>query len=192
MRISVEAYAPSVCTTADDWCTVPDTDGGEVDVTVQRAGSSATGSVGSRENESDFSLAATARSVATYTVKYDGGVYGVYGDYQFQSSSVARTIKVSRNPGAKVVKSSGRLYFQGNVDPGWNGRYVTIQKKSYRSCSWRTYKRVVTNRYGGYQTRLYAPRTGYWYWRAYMPATSPTFVAAGGPTSLVELGSISH
>jgi hypothetical protein len=91
---------------------------------------------------------------------------------------VTRAIRVSRNPGAKVVKSAGKLYFKGNVDPGWARRYVTIQKKNCRGCGWKTYKKALTNRYGAYQARVYAPRTGYWYWRAYVPASSPTFAAA--------------
>ena len=46
-----------------------------------------------------------------------------------------------------------RLYYRGNVDPGWGRKPVTIQKKNCKSCGWHAYKTVRTSRTGGYSAR---------------------------------------
>ncbi len=74
------------------------------------------------------------------------------------------------------MRSGGRLYLKGNVDPGWAHRYVVFQKKNCSSCSWHKFKSVKTNRYGAYVGRIYAPRSGRDYFRVKIAATAPRFV----------------
>ena len=175
----VEAYAPGAgCDTASGWCTAPDATG-TITLKVRKAGASKWKTVGTRSNESSFSFSPTSKGSVVYRVVYNGGTYG---SYTFASSSKDRTAKGSRNPHSKGVKSGGKLYYRGNVDPGWGHKTVTIQKKSCKSCGWRTYKNVRTSRSGGYSARIYAPSSGRWYFRSVVRATKPTFVKATGGT----------
>ena len=91
-----------------------------------------------------------------------GSVYngGTDSTYTFEPSAKDRTVKGSRNPHSRGVKSGGRLYYRGNVDPGWGRKPVTIQKKNCKSCGWHAYKTVRTSRTGGYSARIYAPSSG--------------------------------
>ncbi len=91
----------------------------------------------------------------------------------FAPTAKDRVIKGSRNPHSKGVKSGGRLYYRGNVDPGWGRKPVTIQKKNCKSCGWHSYKTVRTSRTGGYSARIYAPSSGRWYFRSTVRATKP-------------------
>lgn len=172
-RVLIEGLGE--CGGGSAWCRPPDT-AGQVTLQRQFKGSTTWSTIASQADESvDFSFATTAWQNSTYRVIFTGGAVG---DHNFTASQKDRAIKVGRNPAGKVVKSSGRLYFRGNVDPGYAQRWVTIQKKTCQSCSWRTYTQLKTNSNGGYSTRVSAPRTGRWYWRSYVPGTTPTFASS--------------
>lgn len=173
-RVLVEGLGE--CAGGSAWCRPPDT-AGEVQLYRQYAGSTVWQKVASHSNEaSDYYFTTTAWQNATYLVRYTGGTLSTSsGSHTFQMKDNRRYIKVGRHPHGKVVKSGGRLYFRGNVDPGYAYRYVSIQKKACSSCSWRTYKKVKTNRYGAYSGRVYAPSSGRWYWRSLVPGAAPTW-----------------
>lgn len=179
IRGSVQGYAPSVCGTTSGYCTVPDTAGGQVTLQSRKAGTSRWRLLGTRTDESSFSFALTSRGSVVYRVRYNGGTNGTYA---FQPSSKDRGAKGSRHPHGKGVKAGGRLYYRGNVDPGWARKPVTIQKKSCKSCNWHSYKTVRTSRTGGYSARIYAPSRGRWYFRSTVRATKPQFVRGFGGT----------
>ena len=63
----------------------------------------------------------------------------------------------------------GWLVFKGNVDPGWNNKNVQVFKRTCPSCAWALVKKVRTDGSGRWRTRIYAPRTGYWYWKGLVP-----------------------
>jgi hypothetical protein len=63
----------------------------------------------------------------------------------------------------------GWLVFKGNVDPGWNHRNVQVYKRLCKRCAWRLVKKVETDGTGRWRTRIFAPRTGYWYWKGVVP-----------------------
>jgi hypothetical protein len=173
---TVEAYEPTVCA-PETWCSGFDTSGGQITLQSRKAGSSTWKTLGTRADESSFSFSPTSKGSVVYRVLYNGGTDGTY---TFQSSSKDRTAKGSRHPHSKGVKSGGRLYYRGNVDPGWGHKPVTIQKKSCKSCSWRGYTTVRTSSTGGYSARIYAPSSGRWYFRSIVKATKPRFVQATG------------
>jgi hypothetical protein len=66
--------------------------------------------------------------------------------------------------------AKGWLVFKGDVDPGWNDKSLRVYKRTCKSCTWRVYQKVRTDAQGRWRTRIYAPRTGYWYWKAVVPA----------------------
>ena len=66
--------------------------------------------------------------------------------------------------------AKGWLIFKGNVDPGWNDRNVQIYKRPCKKgCAWTLVKKTRTDGSGRWRTRIYAPRTGYWYWKGVVP-----------------------
>ena len=75
-----------------------------------------------------------------------------------------------RDLNARIVKNSkGWLIFKGNVDPGWNHRNVQIYKRTTKSGDFTLSRKVQTDGTGRWRVRIYAPRTGYWYWKAVVP-----------------------
>jgi hypothetical protein len=66
--------------------------------------------------------------------------------------------------------TKGWLVFKGNVDPGWNHKNVRVYKRLCKTCDWKQVKKVRTDGQGRWRTRIYAPRTGYWYWKGVVPA----------------------
>ncbi len=67
------------------------------------------------------------------------------------------------------TNAKGWLIFKGNVDPGWNDRRVQIYKRTCKGCEWKLVKKTLTDGSGRWRTRIYAPRTGYWYWKGVVP-----------------------
>lgn len=45
------------------------------------------------------------------------------------------------------------------------GGKVLVQKKKCRACQWKTVRKVRTNDRTRFRTKIYAPRTGKWFWR---------------------------
>ena len=88
--------------------------------------------------------------------------------------------------------AKGWLIFKGNVDPGWNNRNVQIYKRLCKGCEWTLVKKTRTDGSGRWRTRIYAPRTGYWFWKGLVPKTGGygksvtqiyrTYVDVAGPT----------
>ena len=68
-----------------------------------------------------------------------------------------------------VINAKGWLIFKGNVDPGWNNKNVQIYKRLCRGCEWTLVKKARTDGSGHWRTRIYAPRTDYWYWKGIVP-----------------------
>ncbi len=69
------------------------------------------------------------------------------------------------------TNAKGWLIFKGNVDPGWNNRNVQIYKRLCQGCEWTLVKKTRTDGSGRWRTRIYAPRTGYWFWKGLVPKT---------------------
>jgi hypothetical protein len=70
----------------------------------------------------------------------------------------------------KVLKNGkGWLIFKGNVDPGWNHKNVKVYKRSTKGGAFKFFKKVKTDGSGAWSVRIYAPRSGYWYWKGVVP-----------------------
>ena len=65
--------------------------------------------------------------------------------------------------------AKGWLVFKGDVDPGWNKKNVQIYKRPCKGCAWSLVKKTRTDGSGRWRTRIYAPRTGSWYWKGVVP-----------------------
>jgi hypothetical protein len=65
--------------------------------------------------------------------------------------------------------NKGWLIFKGDVDPGWNNKHIQVYKRLCQGCSWELVKKVPTDGSGRWRTRIFAPETGYWYWKGVVP-----------------------
>lgn len=154
-------------------CTPPDEPGDSVKLQRQIKGSTSWATVSTAFDASaPVSFTTSSVGTATYRIVYSGGTSFGYAPVTVTTP----VLKGSRNPNTRGVKSGGKLYLKGNVNPGWGNRYVTIQKKNCKSCSWYKFKSVKTNRYGAYAGRIYAPRSGSDFFRVKVPATAPRYV----------------
>ena len=160
------------------WGYLPDTTSGVITLQRRMAGATNWTTVATDSDDGLFRFATGSKGVARYRISYNGAAYD--SATSFAPTAKHRVIKGSRHPHSKGVKSGGRLYYRGNVDPGWGRKPVTIQKKSCKSCGWRGYKTVRTSSTGGYSVRIYAPYSGRWYFRSVVKATKPRFVQATG------------
>ena len=77
--------------------------------------------------------------------------------------------------------AKGWLVFKGDVEPGWENRNVQVYKRLCKGCEWDLVKKVRTDDAGRWRTRVYAPRTGSWYWKGVVPA------AGGYGTSVTQI-----
>ena len=87
---------------------------------------------------------------------------------------VAAGEPAERSVSSKVVDKRNQLVLKGNVSPGYAGGTVVVQKKDCRGdrCDWHRYRLVTANDEGGFRSVIDAPRKGYWYWRAKVPASA--------------------
>ena len=75
-----------------------------------------------------------------------------------------------RDMNDQVLRNAkGWLIFKGDVEPGWENRNVQVYKRLCKGCEWKLVKKVETDDQGHWKTRIYAPKTGSWYWKGLVP-----------------------
>ncbi len=67
------------------------------------------------------------------------------------------------------TNAKGWLIFKGDVEPGWANRKIRLYKRECKACAWKLVRWIPTDDEGRWRTRIYAPRTGYWYWKGVVP-----------------------
>ena len=121
---------------------------------------------------------------AQYQLVYAGGTYtfpdGSGSVDLAPSTSTPRGIQVYRDLHDRGVKQSGKNYLVGNVDPGWGGKTIYLQRKTCSSCAWKGYATQRTTSTGGWKFRVPSPKQGKWFWRSYVPATSDYLKSMSG------------
>ncbi|GAA1909222.1 carboxypeptidase-like regulatory domain-containing protein [Nocardioides marmoribigeumensis] len=116
----------------------------------------------------DRRVVATA-AYATYFAGDTDDTDGTYGEVR---SDVARRIRAMRDFNAGKRRVDGKLYFRGDVNPGWGGRRVVLQRQTCRTCAWRTVASRTAGRGGGWSFRVtYPAKVGpVWRWQAVLAA----------------------
>lgn len=168
------AFTPDNGTT---WYQItPGTDEGTVTLQRRMAGTNTWSKIGTSTdpNNADFP-GLVARANASYRFVYSGGSYpdATTPSYNYApSTSTTENLKVARNLADYGKKANGKLYIKGNVNPGWAHNTVTVQRRTCSSCAWKVYSRVQTSGTGAWSAQVKAPRSGSWYYRAYVPKTT--------------------
>jgi hypothetical protein len=110
--------------------------------------------VTSKKTASDgtFSFNQPVVGSAAYGVAYDGD------DVTYQpSESNIKQLPAMRDFNAIKRKANGKLYFQGNINPGWGNRTINLVRKKCGTCSWATVGTKQTGSGGGWAFRVYYP-----------------------------------
>ena len=89
---------------------------------------------------------------ALYGVAYDGDGVTYVG-----SESSVKQLPAMRDFNATKRKTNGKLYFQGNINPGWGNRTINLVRKKCGTCSWATVGTKQTGSGGGWVFRVYYP-----------------------------------
>ena len=66
-------------------------------------------------------------------------------------------IGAMRDFNATKRKVSGKLYFRGDINPGWGGGKVALQRKTCSTCSWRTVATRAAGSRGAWSFRVAYP-----------------------------------
>lgn len=150
--------------------------GAEVELLRQWAGADRWVSVGTTTTNQDdtptYTFRPTAKRNARWKVVYAGKDADPLQplDYSVEPSATTKGQKVMRDLNARDVQRNGRIYLKGNVDPGWGGKVVYLQRKTCKRCTWKAFDKQRSTSTGGFRFHTPAPRDGSWYFRAKVPA----------------------
>lgn len=64
-----------------------------------------------------------------------------------------------------------RIFLAGTARPLYARQRVVVLRRTCATCAWRVYARPLTDAYGRYRVRLYAPRRGSFYYIARTPSS---------------------
>lgn len=92
------------------------------------------------------------------------------GNRRFQPSRSSTHVAVHRVFGAKLRDGTGR--FHGRVQPKYGNKVISLDKRSCASCGWHTVRKKRTGDRGYWGFRVRAPRSGRWWWRVSVPAST--------------------
>ena len=137
--------------------------------------------VGSATTDADGDFRFTAQHVvatAAYVVAYepvdaDAGAYN--GSDSTDGGTVAPAIVFAwRDFNAAKRKVKGKLYFRGDINPGWGGHAVRLQRKTCGTCAWKTVAGKAATRTGAWSFPVaYPTKVGpVWTYRAVIGGTT--------------------
>lgn len=161
------------------WLTV---DGQTLHLEQQKAGAAGFTEVDSQVSDATGAVefVIPAKVSSKLRIRYDGGTYPDPQLTLTASMSEAKKSKVMRDLGAREPKDGGRIVFKGNVNPGYGGKVVFLQRKTCKSCTWKAFDKTRTAGNGAWSFVVPAPRTGSWYFRA-KASESTKFVTSYSP-----------
>lgn len=88
------------------------------------------------------------------------------------SESSPVRLKAMRDFNAKVVEKTRYAVLKGNINPGWGHKVVHWQKKTCKTCKWKTVGKDRAGKDGEWSFRgAYAPVGKQWYFRATLDKT---------------------
>jgi hypothetical protein len=108
--------------------------------------------------EGDYRFAAQrVVGSAAYLVAYEGDQGVTYNASDSMENADPVVVFGMRDLNATKRKVKGKLYFRGDVNPGWGGKKVTLQRKTCSTCSWRTVTSKAAGSRGAWSFRVGYP-----------------------------------
>lgn len=124
----------------------------------------------------------TAEKNATYKVTYAGETIPQGSDNVVVAGSEATKVQnVMRHLHDKGVKKSGKLFLVGNVDPGWGGKPILLQRRSCLTCQWKAVDKQRTSSNGAFRFRMLTRSGGDYYYRAKVAGTTDYVTSYSDP-----------
>lgn len=156
-----------------DGTALPDTADGTVVLKRRLAGESTWKTLGEATNEGAWSFPdLVAVQNATYRVAYTGGTADDMTT-TYAGTLAQVDVKVARKLNSRGAEPRpGRFFIKGSVKPKWKRKPVVIQRKTCKSCAWKKWDVVKTNRKGKFSARIYAKKKAGKIW--YRPMVKPT------------------
>jgi hypothetical protein len=105
-----------------------------------------------------------------------GGTYYVTftGDGSTYSDATSAPVPLPsyRDFNARLRRGDGKIFFVGDINPGWGGRTVSLLKKSCGTCAWKVVASKAAGSAGGWSFRVaYPANVGpVWRWQAVLRA----------------------
>lgn len=115
-----------------------------------------------------------AYRTASFRVRYAGSSdsEAIGGSVSDDGDAVPVPVRVHRQMPIRLSQPQpSRIYLSGTARPLYARQQVTVLRKTCSSCAWKAYARPLTDAYGRYRVRLYAPRSGSYYYLARTPAS---------------------
>ena len=95
------------------------------------------------------------------------------GDEVFEASASGEApLKAMRDFNAVLEEKRKSAILRGNINPGWDGKVVRWQKKTCKTCRWRTVDQERSGENGSWSFRgAYPPAGKKWFYRASIDGT---------------------
>lgn len=120
-----------------------------------------------------FVFTTSSAGNTAYRFSYSGNQWVEGSDTHVAAPVTAdRVIKGRHKATGWGSKSDGKIYLNGRVMPDYAFKKVVLQKRACGTCAWKDYDTFSTVRDGNYRHQVYVPRSGKWYWRVRVPATT--------------------
>ena len=131
-----------------------------------------------------------ANRTASFRVRYAGSSdsEAIGGSVSDDGAAVPVPVRVRRQMPIRLLQPRpSRIYMSGAARPLYARQRVVVLRKTCSTCAWRGYARPLTDAYGRYRVRLYAPRRGSFYYVARTPA-SRGFVLSASQQARIRAG----
>ncbi len=116
-----------------------------------------------------------AYRTASFRVRYAGSSdsEAIGGSVSDDGAAVPVPVRVHRQMPIRLSQPRpSEIYMSGTARPLYARQRVAVLRKTCSTCAWRAYARPLTDANGRYRVRLYAPRSGSYYYLARTPASN--------------------
>jgi hypothetical protein len=140
--------------------------GATVQLQRQLTGGDLATSDGTTDSDGTYEFFTPIAGNATYRVVYAGDV-----GYESAESGVV-DLKAMRDFNARLVEKARVAIFKGDINPEWNDKVVTWQRKTCKTCAWKTIASEKSGDTGTWRFRgAYPPVNKKWFYRAALAGT---------------------
>ncbi|KQT93535.1 hypothetical protein ASG49_00525 [Marmoricola sp. Leaf446] len=115
-----------------------------------------------------------ASRTSSFRVRYAGSAdsQAIGSSVSDDGAAVPVLVRVHRQMPIRLTQPRpSRIFMSGEARPLYARQRVDVLRKTCPTCAWKVYARPLTDGYGRYRVRLYAPRSGSYYFVARTPAS---------------------
>jgi hypothetical protein len=122
---------------------------------------------GTTDADGRYRFNSPIKGTAGYAVVYDGDG----ASYESSESKVV-PLYAMRDFNAELVEKPRVAIFKGKINPDWNNKAVQWQRKTCKTCAWKTIDRKKSGDNGAWRFKgAYPPLNKKWFYRATLDGT---------------------